>query len=297
MVFLLVLDTSSMFKASDLYLNMDSVVTELVSPVASEYLNSFHESNFEFDTPLFDTACTTSLCDLDLPFFDEWQLDSKVLLPNNQQSSIQSCSKFTNQALNTPIMTPLLPFDDWLCNSTLLMNSQSPLTPLTPMLSQNLNSLQTPVLPTLSYSEQNVSLSLADYHLLLTAALSLQQRNLLDTNASMVPFHHPSVDADDKSSEAVETTHICPFPGCGKSFFRKFNRDTHALIHNPYRPRSFKCGDCDMTFIRQHDLARHQVVHDKSRSYECTVCIKKFSRSDALARHQKKKGCLVFVVK
>ena len=54
------------------------------------------------------------------------------------------------------------------------------------------------------------------------------------------------------------------------------------------------CDQCDQTFNRRSNLARHiSVVHDKDKtskkSFMCTFCEKEFARKDALSQHIKSK--------
>ncbi|KAJ3217054.1 hypothetical protein HDU67_008612, partial [Dinochytrium kinnereticum] len=56
-------------------------------------------------------------------------------------------------------------------------------------------------------------------------------------------------------------TYDCPFPGCGKSFTRRFNLRSHALVHSEQRP--FACGHCHLGFARSDALRRHLEVEEK----------------------------------
>ncbi|KNC98124.1 uncharacterized protein SPPG_06532 [Spizellomyces punctatus DAOM BR117] len=79
----------------------------------------------------------------------------------------------------------------------------------------------------------------------------------------------------------------CPEPDCGKAFTRRFNLQSHELVHSNLRP--FKCELCNRTFRRKFDQRRHmQSVHMEtgSKPYTCDLCGLGFTRSDTLRRHR-----------
>lgn len=75
----------------------------------------------------------------------------------------------------------------------------------------------------------------------------------------------------------------CGFPGCGKTFARLYSLRAHARSHSAERP--FRCARCPAAFARNHDLKRHERLHE-DRAWQCTGCAKAFSRRDALTRHR-----------
>jgi len=75
----------------------------------------------------------------------------------------------------------------------------------------------------------------------------------------------------------------CGFPGCGKTFARLYSLRAHARSHSADRP--FRCARCPAAFARNHDLKRHERLHE-DRAWQCTGCAKAFSRRDALTRHR-----------
>lgn len=89
----------------------------------------------------------------------------------------------------------------------------------------------------------------------------------------------------------------CPFPGCDKIFNRTFNFKSHFKIHSGEKP--FRCGHCELSFARSHDLKRHEKIHNKDNqnSNKCDFCQKKFSRPDALNRHIKLNTCQNLLLK
>ena len=75
----------------------------------------------------------------------------------------------------------------------------------------------------------------------------------------------------------------CGFPGCGKTFARLYSLRAHTRAHTAERP--FRCTRCPAGFARNHDLKRHERLHD-DKAWQCTGCAKAFSRRDALTRHR-----------
>ncbi|KAJ3037718.1 hypothetical protein HDV00_001367 [Rhizophlyctis rosea] len=77
---------------------------------------------------------------------------------------------------------------------------------------------------------------------------------------------------------------------CGKVLSRPFNLKVHMKTHDPKRERPFVCPICTKTFVRQHDLVRHQATHSSFRNFFCEGCGKAFVRKDALDRHLRVNG-------
>lgn len=76
----------------------------------------------------------------------------------------------------------------------------------------------------------------------------------------------------------------CSFLGCGKTFARLYSLRAHATrVHAAERP--FRCTRCPVAFARNHDLKRHERLHEY-KAWQCTGCAKTFSRRDALTRHR-----------
>ncbi|EIM81144.1 uncharacterized protein STEHIDRAFT_67207 [Stereum hirsutum FP-91666 SS1] len=80
-----------------------------------------------------------------------------------------------------------------------------------------------------------------------------------------------------------EAHFICPVPGCGSTFTRRFNLRGHLRSHTEERPYRCEYPGCNKGFARQHDCKRHQALHQsKSTNNTCSGCGKTFSRLDAL---------------
>ncbi|KAJ3005481.1 hypothetical protein HKX48_000651, partial [Thoreauomyces humboldtii] len=73
---------------------------------------------------------------------------------------------------------------------------------------------------------------------------------------------------------------------CGKVFTRRFNLQSHELVHSDLRP--FSCDICTATFRRKFDLRRHmRSLHNQGdKPYTCDLCGLGFTRSDTLRRHR-----------
>lgn len=104
-----------------------------------------------------------------------------------------------------------------------------------------------------------------------------------------IPIGGPSSASTNNSNNTAwghpgTSVHPCSFPGCAKTFARLYSLRAHTTrVHAAERP--FRCTRCPAAFARNHDLKRHERLHD-DRAWQCTGCAKSFSRRDALTRHR-----------
>ncbi|KAI8804509.1 hypothetical protein BJ742DRAFT_682076 [Cladochytrium replicatum] len=94
-----------------------------------------------------------------------------------------------------------------------------------------------------------------------------------------------SGDSDSDQHAAAQSQKLkCPQPGCRKTFTRRYNLQSHLMVHSGLRP--YSCEFCGAAFSRQHDLRRHvRSLHLEIRPHQCIYCPLSFARSDALKRH------------
>ncbi|KAI0776818.1 hypothetical protein BD413DRAFT_468423 [Trametes elegans] len=80
----------------------------------------------------------------------------------------------------------------------------------------------------------------------------------------------------------------CLVPGCSKTFHRLYSLRTHQRFHT-LEHRPYRCVQCPASFVRNHDLKRHALLHEK-KAWRCAGCNKLFSRRDAIKRHKDARG-------
>ena len=55
--------------------------------------------------------------------------------------------------------------------------------------------------------------------------------------------------------------------------------------HETKNKRSYKCNECDITFLQDSELTGHQRIHTGGKPYTCDVCGKAFNQTIKLAVH------------
>ena len=80
----------------------------------------------------------------------------------------------------------------------------------------------------------------------------------------------------------------CPYEGCGKSFFNKYNVKRHYdRKHLNYLP--FVCSLCAKVLSSKQTLDEHMNSHTGEEPYECSFpgCFKRFKQASTLSVHKK----------
>ena len=83
----------------------------------------------------------------------------------------------------------------------------------------------------------------------------------------------------------------CGYEGCDRRYTRKYNLQSHFVVHTGDSPYKCYMGECigEVAFHRQDLLIRHiRSEHTFERPYQCDVCDKRFMRPDHLLTHKRK---------
>ncbi|OSD03674.1 hypothetical protein PYCCODRAFT_1434068 [Trametes coccinea BRFM310] len=103
------------------------------------------------------------------------------------------------------------------------------------------------------------------------------------------PSHwHMPPDAAPPPPDIGTAVYPCLVPGCNKTFHRLYSLRTHQRFHT-LEHRPYRCMHCPASFVRNHDLKRHALLHEK-KAWRCAGCNKIFSRRDAIKRHKDARG-------
>ncbi|KXS16670.1 hypothetical protein M427DRAFT_134000 [Gonapodya prolifera JEL478] len=103
-----------------------------------------------------------------------------------------------------------------------------------------------------------------------------------------LPQHGPTRVRKDSDKDFTRKKFVCP-QGCGASFAKKFNLDTHMLTHQTGRPKIPCDYGCGCEFYRRSDLVRHRKMHELGhKPHVCSRCGKDFARQDRMRTHEAK---------
>ncbi|KAK0701292.1 hypothetical protein B0H67DRAFT_558761 [Lasiosphaeris hirsuta] len=103
-----------------------------------------------------------------------------------------------------------------------------------------------------------------------------------------------ATDAITHGTRKKKSEHRCQV--CDKVFSRRFNLESHLLVHETARP--WECTVCSRAFARESDCKRHQQGHGDQGKFSCFGelrdgtrwgCGKRFARRDTLANHHQSK--------